>query len=338
MGKIIKIKIKPYSVEWFENRANYINASEAGGVLGLSPYANQIPPRIFANKVGYMTENRDGNKFTYWGSKTEDLIANAWEYHEYGQEDSYVKNERAGKKVRKCGKYRYSMVNSDYPWLSVTIDRAIKKGQKNLITGEVLKKDCPLEIKTIDFYEMIKWESNIPLTYLVQVYCQMIVMGVDYGEIAMLDSKKNLHVFPIQRSEELSDIIINGTKDFWYNRVIPAKELFARLKENPSLQEEIDKLEPPPGDTSAYEDFYKEKYKYSYVDQTIKGDIADYENAVNYKKTTTEIQKLDLVAQELKNKLIAKLKDKSKILLDEKAYVSYSKSVKGYRTFKVYIP
>jgi hypothetical protein len=171
----------------------------------------------------------------------------------------------------------------------------------------------------------------------------MIILEAKYSELCLWDTKKIFHVFPIPYDKEFGELIIEGTKDFWFNRVLPAKELYELyLKETDEntkgdIFHKINQLCPPPDDSPAYELFLKEKYKDSYLENVIEGTEEDWANAVNYNKIKDEIKSLEAQQQLYKNKLLFALGEYSKITFGEAGYVSNEKDKNGRKTFRVKI-
>ena len=261
--KIIRNNYPLHSEEWYANRLERIGASEIGAVLGLSPYTPAA--KLFLEKIGMMEQGKFQNKFTFWGLALEDLIADAWKYHN-GQEEDYIQNKGEGKKIRDCKNVNGFYVNDKYPHLSSTPDRMIDKGMFNLLDRAPLTKRCPLELKTISDYEAKMWENGIPVSYLAQVHGQMITTGTEYAELALLKSGKFFEVLPVKLSTELRDIIIEKTTAFW-DKVLIGKKLVEELnkesddKRKEAILLEIDSLEPAPEGTPAYASFLSERYK-----------------------------------------------------------------------------
>lgn len=270
MGKIIREKIsKDNENEFFEYRKKYVNASEIGVIMGLSKY--QVAADLFCKKIGLIDENRTGNKFTVYGQLMEDAIAELWSYYDLHEPDAYIDNFKNKFKIRHCEKKNGSLRNTDFPYLSCSLDRIIKKGNVNLLTGEELEKDSPLELKTIDKYLMMNWESQIPPIYLMQLHQQMLITETYYGEVFLSSSDREFHLFPVEYRMELGNAIKEHGLLF-INLVEKGRELkemydLAMLdnkkKEADDIMHEIDRLIPLPssGQEELYKKFLGEKFK-----------------------------------------------------------------------------
>lgn len=339
-SKLIRHKLELHSPEWYSHRLNYIGGSEIGSVMGLSPYS--CASRVFSEKIQVLEPWKMGNRHTFFGIQMEEIIANAWKYYSpTGEEDNYVQNHRENKVIRNLKNVGGYLINPKFPWLSVSLDRVINKNQFKM-NGEVLNEEGVLELKTIDSMELAKWES-LPTYYLAQITAQMVVTECKYSEMVLFDSRKNLHVYPVEYNKEFADQILSITKDFWYTRVLPAKELITKLKasddelERSDLQHQINQLEPPADSSPAYEQFIKDKYKDGYVKSEKAGTMDDFELAVDYIKMNDEIKKLGSQQQLYKNQLLSSLGEHEYLSFDDSGYVSNTANKNGVRNFRVKI-
>lgn len=335
---LIRENIPLHSDEWHAHRLNYINASELGAVLGLSKYS--CAAKIFNEKIGVLPPWKEGNRFTHFGLRIEDIIAEAWEHYEpQGEEDNYVKNCKDGNLIRKCKNIGGYIRNPKYEWLSMSLDRVINKGMPRM-TGEILKEEVPLELKSIQSYALNQWET-VPPSYLAQITLQMIIMEVDYSELCLLDSSQKLHLYPIEYNDEFAQQILEITHDLWYKRVLPAKELLKSLEsevddsKKGDIQYEIDQLEPDSTDSPAYEDFLKEKHKDGYVKDAKEGNMDDWANGVHYNQWSAEVKKAEETKQVYRNKILKSLGKHEYLSFGEDGEISYSPDKSGKRSLRV---
>jgi predicted phage-related endonuclease len=130
--------------------------------------------------------------------------------------------------------------------------------------------EAVLECKTISGWSADKWEAGIPNAYIIQVQQYMLILELDYCEIAILKNGREFSVLPIQKSKVLQDQILQRSYDFWYNRVVPAKKAYQQYKtaerfsDNVAMEAAetiIQKLEPPPTQGESYRKFLSEKFK-----------------------------------------------------------------------------
>lgn len=279
---LIITRIEPHSQEWYDFRKNGIGGSEIGTILGLNKYDTVV--RLFHEKVGTAQPRMEDNEKMFWGRKLEDEIAEIWKYYD-GTEDGYIENFKNNKIVRDCRNINGYIVNPKYPWLFASLDRVINmKGGVNLITGEPLSTEGVLEVKTLSYWSAQMWQDGIPISYLAQVHQYMIIIESDYAEIAILQDGNVFKVEKIQRDEALCERIIEISKAFWENRVLPAKEAFERkgvaqmianMQEVERWEAVIQRHEPDPDNSEAYKDFMEERFFKER--ETIEGTIDQYE-------------------------------------------------------------
>jgi putative phage-type endonuclease len=262
-------RIPEHSDAWHDRRIKGIGASDIGRILGLNDYEGGSCIEIFQEKIGLRPAFREGNKFTFWGHKQEQLIADAWKFYD-GTEDGYIKNEAEDKKQRDCRNVSGFFSNAKYPHLFTNLDRMINKGGFRLDDGSILSDNAILEVKTASFNVAKKWEGGIDPAYVMQVQQQMMIMGLEYAEIALLElDRRNLKVFPMALSPNLVNQIEEESYTFWYKMVEPAKALAQEyLLENErgnfdktqKIMAEIQKLEPSADASERYKDFMNERW------------------------------------------------------------------------------
>jgi putative phage-type endonuclease len=260
-------RIKQHTPEWYAFRRNGIGGSEIGTVLGLNKYDTVI--RLFHEKVGTIQPRMDDNNLMFWGRTMEDKIADIWQFYD-NTDYGYIDNYKNGRVIRTCRNVNGYIVNPKYPWLFASLDRLINiKGGFNFLTGEALSTEAVLECKTLTYWASQIWQDGIPIYYLAQVTQYMIILETDYAEIAILQDGNKFHVEKIQRDEALCQRIIQISKRFWDNRVLPAREAFekqqiARMEGKIGLAEQyegaIQRYEPEPDSSQAYEQFMNERF------------------------------------------------------------------------------
>jgi putative phage-type endonuclease len=261
------VRVPEHSPEWYEFRRNGIGGSDVGCVLGLNRYDTVV--RLFHEKVGTIDFRKDDNSMMFWGKELEDKIADIWRYYD-GTQDGYIENKKNGKIIRECRNINGYVINPKYPWLFASLDRVMNiKGGVNLITGSPLQTEGVLECKGLSYWAAQIWQDGIPIYYLTQVHQYMIILETDYAEIAILQDGNTFRVEKIPRDEELCDRIINITKMFWENRIMPAKEAYAKRQQaesNMNMTEIekydalIQKYEPEPDKSEAYKEFMEERF------------------------------------------------------------------------------
>lgn len=265
-------RIKTRSPEWYKFRFRGIGCSEIRTVMYADDYSDIIV--LFYKKLGLKKDIID-NEAMFHGRNLEDYVAQCWEhwdgyYDDFG-EPNYIHNKENGNRIRRCRNMNGIVVNKNYPWLFGDPDRIINKTDGvNLITGAPLGKEGVLEVKTAEGHAANKWEYGIDPSYVTQLNGYLMILQLDYGEVALLKNGRYLSVFPFERNEMICQDIIDVTHDFWYKRVLPAqqhaKNYFKALKTKDRVWAEeslsaINSFEPEPSNNSEYEIFVKESYR-----------------------------------------------------------------------------
>lgn len=181
------------TAEQLEARRSGIGGSDAGAVLGLSPY--RTPVDVYLEKIGQAQPDMADNDATYWGNVLEETIA-----AEYSR--------RTGNKVMRRPQ---QFTSSDHDFMLANIDRWVV-GKKRV-----------LECKTAGQYMSDQWgpsgTDQVPDSYLAQVTHYMVVMGVEVADLAVLIGGRDFRMYTIGLDRELADIVIEREHDFWFNHV-----------------------------------------------------------------------------------------------------------------------
>jgi hypothetical protein len=353
---IIKFKIEPHSPEWFQFRTtgmkDYeggVGSSEIGKVCGYDQYP-PVLAELYHHKIGTYSPELIDNEATHHGKYLEEYVAMNWQHYQ-GTTESYIKGYnrwmKAGKPddllFRKCHPVLAYLVNVDIPWIFVSCDYIIDAGSKSLRTGKVLGKPCPLEIKTMSGMQAQMWEEGMPRKYIYQVHSQMMVLGVDYGEIAVLIDGRNLKVYSFHRNDKICDEILTKTRDFWFKHVRPGRKYYQELLKYQSTGESlgiqqslemIDRYEPGPDNTKEYEAWLKKKYHDDFKKPLrVKGDFSFYNLAKEIQVLNSIGKEIDYKIQHRRNILLNQMistgvgevywgeEDKVKITTDQKLRV-----------------
>ena len=268
MKKHLQIyRIPQHTQEWFDFRRRGIGGSEAATVLNINRY--DTAARLYHEKIGDIPPRKFDNMNMFMGRYLEEHIATLHKYYD-GTEEGLIENYKNGKVVRENRAINSYIVNPHYPWLFGSLDRLINiKGGVNLITGEALKEEAVLEIKNMGMWASKSWDDGIPIYHLIQVHVYMIIIETDYAEIAMLVDGNKLVVEKVQRDEELVKRILSITRQWWTDRVEPAKQArelrdqcdaAGNIGESEKYEAIIQRLEPDPDYSDAYKDFMSESF------------------------------------------------------------------------------
>lgn len=176
--------------EWLEHRRTGLGGSDAGVILGVSPF--NTPYSLWADKTGILIQEDKDNEKLRQGRDLEDYVASRF-------------CEQTGKKVRKRN---CSFQSLEYPWMLANIDR------------DVIGENAGLECKTTNVFSATSYRKrDIPLGYYCQCLHYMQVLGYDRMYLAVLVFGTDFHVFTIERSDPLVqldlEVLIKAERNFW---------------------------------------------------------------------------------------------------------------------------
>ena len=178
--------------EWLALRRTGIGGSDAGAIMGVSPYKGAFS--VWADKQGKLPPLED-NEAMRQGRDLEDYVARRFA-------------EASGLRVR----HEYSMLRSvEHPCMLADIDRRI--------TGE----RAGLECKTSRDITMARYRNGeYPMEYYCQCLHYLAVTGWDCWYLAVLVYGTDLLIYKICRDEVLDDIeaLIKAEEAFWDNHMV----------------------------------------------------------------------------------------------------------------------
>lgn len=178
--------------EWLELRRTGIGGSDAGAIMGVSPYKGAFS--VWADKMGKLPPIED-NEAIRQGRDLEDYVARRFA-------------EASGLRVR----HEYSMLRSvEHPCMLADIDRRI------------IGERAGLECKTSRDITMARYRNGeYPMEYYCQCLHYLAVTGWDCWYLAVLVYGTDLLIYKICRDEVLDDIeaLIKAEEAFWDSHVV----------------------------------------------------------------------------------------------------------------------
>lgn len=175
--------------EWLALRRTGIGGSDAGAIMGVSPYKGAYS--VWADKMGKLPPIED-NEAMRQGRDLENYVARRFA-------------EKTGLRVR----HEYGMLRSvEHPCMLADIDRRI--------VGELAGLEC----KTSKDITLSRYRNGeFPMEYYCQCLHYLAVTGWDCWYLAVLVYGTDLLVFKICRDEVLDDIdaLIKAEEAFWGN-------------------------------------------------------------------------------------------------------------------------
>lgn len=205
--------------EWLALRRTGIGGSDAGAIMGVSPYKGAFS--VWADKIGKIPSSIYETEATRQGRDLEDYVARRF-------------SEATGLKVR----HEYSMLRSaDHPCMLADIDRRI------------IGERAGLECKTSRDITMARYRNGeYPMEYYCQCLHYLAVTGWDCWYLAVLVYGTDLLIYKICRDEVLDDIeaLIKAEEAFWDNHML--------LPDNPPAPDALDSTAAALGSVYPYED------------------------------------------------------------------------------------
>jgi len=191
-ARIILDRSKATWEEWLELHDQHLGASDAGAIMGLSPY--QTPLSVFMTKKGMV--KRQENEFTRWGKLLEEVIRR-----------EFVKDFREVETGKSIEVYScHSMYESTkHPFMCVDPD------------GLVMINDQLglLEIKSTTRAQARYWkDESLPDQYFAQVQHGMYVLDLPFSLVVCLMDKKLLWRTVPARKVFMSEMV-RMEKRFW---------------------------------------------------------------------------------------------------------------------------
>jgi len=191
--KIVSVKTISRA-EWLEYRRRGIGGSDAAAVVGLNPYKSELA--LWADKQGKLPEVED-NESMRTGRDLEDYVARRW-------------CEATGRRVHRNN---YMCAHDDYDFILADIDR------------EVVGENAGLECKTTSAYNRADIEDGkVPITYQVQCYHYMNVMGYDRMYLAVLVLGVGFYSFVIERNNGEQNALLRAEVDWWGKHMVQGAE------------------------------------------------------------------------------------------------------------------
>ena len=177
--------------QWLENRKTGLGGSDAGAIMGVSPYKSAYA--VWADKLGALPPAEDSEPMRQ-GRDLEEYVARRF-------------CEETGLRVRRNQQMLRSI---DHPMMLANIDR------------QVIGQRAGLECKTSRDTTMRRYKNGeYPMEYYAQCLHYLAVTGWDRWYLAVLVYGTGLLVYTIDRREAADDIaaLIAAEEAFWRDYV-----------------------------------------------------------------------------------------------------------------------
>lgn len=191
-----------------------LGASEVSVATGSNTF--QCPQRLFYKITGWHKKDFI-NEVVVAGHLMEPIIATRWEGHIEGDEEQSLRNAVNGIQVRKIKKAKFFLLNSAYPYLSVSLDYVNQGTQYSPWTGEKYHPLTPHEMKatTEQYYKL--WPGGIARPYYEQINIQMLVSGTKLCVFHVLIDGRYYKTMEVERDDALLEEILPKIEQFVEN-------------------------------------------------------------------------------------------------------------------------
>jgi putative phage-type endonuclease len=181
--------------------ARKIGGSDVATILGLNPWKTAL--ELYAEKRGEIEQpSLDDNENVEAGNVLEDGIAEL-------AARRLTRKLQTEIRLRRCN---LTLVNPNYDWLTVHIDR------------DVVGHDLGVECKNVGARAASSWgeagTDEIPDYYIPQPHTYMLVKRYPRWIVAGYFGGGDLRLYDVQRDPEFEQLIIERTHDFWHYHVL----------------------------------------------------------------------------------------------------------------------
>lgn len=211
--------------DWLKHRVEGIGASEAGAILGVSPW--KTPLQVFLEKSGQVPSQKASPRMK-WGLKLERLIA-----EDYAEESGLP----LAKPKRVCYLERS-------PWMLASLDYWVPQ-------------DRVVEIKTVSPFGKDGFgedeSDQVPEHYALQCQQQMACSGLERADlVALYLGSYTVHVFHLVRNQDLIDKLEDAEWEFMQR--VKRGDMPLPDWTHPSTAEILALLEPTAGEVAVLGD------------------------------------------------------------------------------------
>lgn len=252
--KLIRYPYKDYK-EFQEIRKGLdgFGGSDISTILGLNQ--NKPAVQFFHEKVGLWPSTFIDSAAAYRGRVLESVVvSDYWNFYdpENPSIETILENAVNNKVIRTCKRVNAIIRNPKYPWLFTTMDRKIDKNYNGRYGA--------LEVKTVNGFAHRKWETVVDPGYIMQLQEQMLVSGLEWGEVAVLIDATKFDCPQFEAHPGIQETILIKTKAF-YDNIEEAKKIVAKYHTDLDKLQAIHHLEPEQELTPAYLEYVKERYR-----------------------------------------------------------------------------
>ena len=174
---------------WLEKRKHYITGTDAGKLIGVSPYGGKFA--VWLDKTGRAAPVVETPAMKA-GKKFESAILQT-----YAEEMDCMMEHVDGYNLITCDKY---------PRLGASLD------------GWNHDLQIPVDAKNIKWKNEKwgdAWTDQFPEYYKAQLQVQMMVTGATFAHLAVMFSGQDFFIYSMEYDEDMAQKILDATEEFW---------------------------------------------------------------------------------------------------------------------------
>ena len=174
---------------WLEKRKHYITGTDAGKLIGVSPYGGKFA--VWLDKMGRAAPVVETPAMKA-GKKFESAILQT-----YAEEMNCKLEHVDGYQLITCDKY---------PRLGASLD------------GWNHDLQIPVDAKNIKWKNEKwgdAWTDQFPEYYKAQLQVQMMVTGATFAHLAVMFSGQDFFIYSMEYDEDMAQKILDATEEFW---------------------------------------------------------------------------------------------------------------------------
>lgn len=210
-----------------------IGASDVAATMAASRF--KCPARLYAHLCGAHSHFQISQSSAA-GHVLEPIIADRFMGYLPDDEEQSLLNWQYGHKLRKIRKANFFVLNSEYPWLSASLDFIPMGKVHSPFTGSLYQPLTPIECKTTNRGYYSQWKDGITYAYLLQVQQQMLLTNTDVCVFNVLIDGSDYKVHEVERDDILCEQIVQETKKF-ADIVLAGKQAYIGMLEATSDEE-----------------------------------------------------------------------------------------------------
>ena len=174
--------------QWLRLRRRGIGGSDAGAVMGVSPYRSIL--ELWMDKTGQLALEETESEAAYWGKTLEPVVR-----------EEFAK--RSGLSVQPVP---FLLQHDKYTFMLANLDGMV---------DDPAYGRCVFEAKTSSAYKAEEWENGIPESYYAQLQHYLAITGWNGAYIAALIGGNDFLYRFIPRDETCIQMLIQKEAVFW---------------------------------------------------------------------------------------------------------------------------